>query len=210
MYKLLRQKMVERYVIGAGIKDPLVVAAMSKVDRHLFVEDALKHQAYIGSSLPIGYGQTISHPSTVALMSHILKIKMGDKILEIGTGSGYQAAVLCEMGARVFTIERIAELAHRAQRLFNQLQYYSIALKIGDGTLGWNEHAPYEGIIVTAGAPVVPDTLTNQLSEGGTLVIPVGDIKHQKLHIIQRQKGKLTMKEENWRHFVPLIGTKGW
>lgn len=210
MYKLLRQKMVERYVIGAGIKDPLVVAAMSKVDRHLFVEDALKYQAYTGSSLPIGYGQTISHPCTVALMSHILNIKSGDKILEIGTGSGYQAAVLCEMGARVFTIERIAELAHRAQRLFNQLKYYNIALKIGDGTLGWSEHAPYEGIIVTAGAPVVPDTLTNQLSEGSTLVIPVGDIHHQKLHIIQRQKGKLTMKEENWRHFVPLIGMKGW
>lgn len=210
MYKLLKQKMVERHVIGAGIKDPLVVAAMSKVDRHLFVEDALKHQAYTGSSLPIGYGQTISHPSTVALMSHILNIKSGDKILEIGTGSGYQAAVLCEMGARVFTIERIAELAHRAQQLFYQFQYYNIALKIGDGTLGWNEHAPYEGIIVTAEAPVVPDTLTNQLGEGGTLVIPVGNTHHQKLHIVQRHKGKLTMKEKNCRHFVPLIGIKGW
>jgi protein-L-isoaspartate(D-aspartate) O-methyltransferase len=210
MFEKQRQQMVQRFVLDSGIKDQKVVYAMEHVQRHLFVEPALSHQAYEGRSLPIGFGQTISHPTTVALMTQILALKGSEKVLEVGTGSGYQAAVLAEIGIKVFTIERIPELARRAQNQFDQLGYYNIAVKIGDGSLGWNEHAPYDRIIVTAGAPDVPDTLTNQLAEEGYLLIPVGEKEYQKLKLIKRENGELKMYEKVWRTFVPLVGQKGF
>ncbi len=210
MYELLRQKMVQKYVIDVGVNDQQVISAMLSIPRHLFVEGALDHQAYKGGSIPIGYGQTISHPTTVAIMSQILEISGEEKILEIGTGSGYQAAVLAEMGAKVFTIERIPELADRAQKLLSSLGYYSVAIRTGDGSLGWSEHAPYDRIIVTAGSPVLPDSLIEQLANEGKLIIPVGDRENQNLHIISKVNGELTIQKEKWRRFVPLIGRKGW
>ncbi len=210
MYDLLRQKMVQKYVIDVGVSDQQVISAMLSIPRHLFVESALDHQAYNGGSVPIGYGQTISHPTTVAIMSQILEIRGGEKILEIGTGSGYQAAVLAKMGAKVFTIERIPELADRAQKILSGLGYYSVAIRKGDGSLGWSEHAPYDRIIVTAGSPVLPDSLIEQLANEGKLVIPIGDSDNQNLHIVSKVSGELTIQKEKWRRFVPLIGRKAW
>jgi protein-L-isoaspartate(D-aspartate) O-methyltransferase len=204
-----RNEMIQKYVLDAGIADERVVKAMSKVPRHLFVEPAISHQAYEGTSLPIGYGQTISHPTTVALMSAALRLKGSEKVLEIGTGSGYQAAVLAEMGAKVYTIERVEELARRTQVLLERLKYFTIAVKIGDGSLGWNAHAPYDRIIVTAGAPVIPENLIGQLREDGILIIPIIGNGEQKLKVIFRTENELQVKETDWREFVPLVSKKG-
>ena len=171
MYERPRNQLVEKFVVQQGIEDSRVIVAMRRIPRHLFVSPAISHQAYQGGSLPIGYGQTISHPTTVALMSQLLQITGGEKVLEIGTGSGYQAAVLAEMGAKVFTIERIAGLGEQTRRLLEKLGYYSVAVKIGDGSIGWNEFAPYHRIIVTAGAPAIPENLLNQLADGGRLIM---------------------------------------
>jgi protein-L-isoaspartate(D-aspartate) O-methyltransferase len=209
-YDRLRQQMVEKFIVKAGITDKRVISAMSKIPRHLFVDPALAHQAYDGKSLPIGYGQTISHPTTVALMSQYLELRGGEKILEVGTGSGYQAAVLAEMSAKVYSIERIAELVRKTQKILVTLGYFDILIKTGDGSLGWNEYAPFDRIIVTAGAPLVPETLAGQLSNNGKLIVPVGDVQKQKLKILINRDHKLTVKEEGWQNFVPLIGKKGW
>ena len=155
MYDRRREEMVRKYVIGKGITDQRVIEAMLKVPRHLFVETAMRHQAYDDKSLPIGFGQTISHPTTVACMTQMLELTGDEKILEIGTGSGYQAAVMAEMGVKVYSLERIADLARRTQRLFDKLGYYTIGTRIGDGTVGWTAHAPYDRIIVTAASPDV-------------------------------------------------------
>ncbi|MBN2366905.1 MAG: protein-L-isoaspartate(D-aspartate) O-methyltransferase [Calditrichaeota bacterium] len=210
MYERLREAMVKKLVVEAGIQNPAVISAMRRVPRHVFVDAALGHQAYGNGSLPIGFGQTISHPTTVAVMSSLLDIQGGEKVLEIGTGSGYQAAVLAEMGAKVFTIERIQELANRSRTLLEKLGYYSIAVKIGDGTLGWNEFAPYDRIIVTAGAPAIPENLAGQLNENGKLIIPVGKPDAQKLNLIEKKDGQLSLQTVPFRRFVPLIGQKGW
>lgn len=204
-----RNEMIRKFVLEAGIADERVLNAMSKVPRHLFVEPAISHRAYEGTSLPIGYGQTISHPTTVALMSAALRLQGSEKVLEIGTGSGYQAAVLAEMGAKVFTIERIPELARRTQQLFESLKYFTIAVKMGDGSLGWNSHAPYDRIIVTAGAPVIPENLISQLARDGILIIPIIGNGEQKLKVIFRKEEELQVKETNWREFVPLVSKKG-
>jgi len=210
MYDRPRKQMVEKFVIQAGIEDPLVIVAMQRVPRHLFVSPAMSHQAYQGGSLPIGYGQTISHPTTVGIMSQLMQVKGGEKILEIGTGSGYQSAVLAEMGAKVYTIERIAGLAEQTRALLEKLGYYSIAVKIGDGSIGWNEFAPYQRIIVTAGAPAIPENLLNQLAEGGRMLIPVGEGDQHYLQIIDKVDGEIVVQQENSRNFVPLVGEKGW
>lgn len=210
MFERLRKSMVEKYVINEGIVDKKVILALQRVPRHLFVDPAMHHQAYQAGSLPIGFGQTISHPTTVALMSQLLKIEGGEKILEIGTGSGYQAAVLAEMGAKVYTIERIAGLGNQTRLRLEKLGYYSIAIRIGDGTLGWNEYAPYDRIIVTAGAPEIPENLIGQLAEGGRMIIPVGDSDRQQLQIIDKIEGEVVVNQENSRNFVPLVGEKGW
>lgn len=210
MYKRHRDEMVQRFVIDAGIKDPRIADAMRRIQRHRFVEPALAHQAYMDKSLPIGFGQTISHPTTVAYMTQLLDLKGHERILEIGTGSGYQAAVLAEIGVKVYSIERIGDLSRRVQKLFDELGYYTVGLRIGDGSLGWTAHAPYDRIIVTAGSPEPPKALLAQLAEKGRMVIPVGGKTGQKLMIITRQDDKYDIIEHDFRDFVPLIGKKGW
>jgi len=192
-----------------GIKDMRVLDAMNKVPRHVFVQDAFRNRAYDDCALPIGYSQTISQPYTVAFMTESLNVKEGDKVLEIGTGSGYQAAVLAEMGTRVFTIERNYQLLDDARKRLDSLGY-RVAAKAGDGTLGWSEFRPYQGILVTAGAPTIPQPLLDQLDEGGRLVIPVGGLDEQKLFIVDRSGEEFITKEVHGFKFVPLIGKRGW
>lgn len=193
-----------------GIGDERVLAAMASVPREQFVVPALRSRAYDNSALPIGCQQTISQPYTVAFMTSQLRVQPGDKILEIGTGSGYQAAVLAQLGARVFTVERHAELYHSTRKLLDALGF-TIAMRLGDGTLGWSEFAPYNGIIVTAGSPDVPPTLTKQLAIGGRLVIPVGTRDTQTLYVITRTgEDDFHGEELSDFRFVPLIGREGW
>ncbi|PKD42412.1 protein-L-isoaspartate O-methyltransferase [Rhodohalobacter barkolensis] len=193
-----------------GIKDKNVLQAVQSVPRHVFVDTAFENRAYEDSALPIGNGQTISQPYTVAAQTELLEVEKGDKILEIGTGSGYQAAILCQMGADVYSVERHEKLYQNAKETLQKLGYRP-HLKLGDGTLGWSAYAPYDGIVVTAGAPVVPEDLKQQLNIGGKLVVPVGDQKSQVMIRITRT-GENDFKEERLSHFkfVPLIGEKGW
>jgi protein-L-isoaspartate(D-aspartate) O-methyltransferase len=192
-----------------GITDALLLRSMMHVKRHTFVPEPFTNRAYEDSALPIGKMQTISQPYTVAFMTQVLGVKPGDKILEIGTGSGYQAAILAEMGARVFTIERHVELLSDARRVLDKLGY-RVASKAGDGTVGWSEFAPFDGIIVTAGAPDVPQPLLNQLRDGGKLVIPVGDLEIQDLLVVTRNGDRYNRREIQGFKFVPLIGKMGW
>ena len=192
-----------------GISDARIVRSMSVVKRHLFVPEPFTSRAYEDSALPIGKMQTISQPYTVAFMTQALGVKPGDRILEVGTGSGYQAAILAEIGAKVFTIERHLELLSSARKIFDKLGY-RIASKAGDGTIGWNEFAPYNGIIVTAGAPDVPEPLLTQLADGGKLVIPVGDLDVQNLIVVTRSGLHYDRREIQGFKFVPLIGKMGW
>ncbi|MDH7603633.1 MAG: protein-L-isoaspartate(D-aspartate) O-methyltransferase [Melioribacter sp.] len=193
-----------------GITDERVLEAMQKVERHRFVPEAVQHHAYKDIALPIGYGQTISQPYTVAIMTQALKVQPGDKILEIGTGSGYQAAILYEMGAKVFTIERNYELYNRALKIFDELNL-KIAARCSDGTIGWDEFSPYNGIIVTAGSPSIPKALKKQLAVGGRLVIPVGDRQTQVLKILTKiSDEEFSVNEIPYFAFVPLVGKEGW
>ena len=192
-----------------GITNESVLLAMSSVDRHLFVPEPFTNRSYEDSALPIGKGQTISQPYTVAFMTMCLGVTNGDKVLEVGTGSGYQAAILASLGVRVFTIERDLELLAIARKLFDRLGY-RIASKGGDGTLGWSEFAPFDGIIVTAGAPDIPQPLLQQLAEGRKLVIPVGDMDVQTLIVCKREGEGFNRQEMQGFKFVPLIGKMGW
>lgn len=209
--KRIREKMVREQIEGRGIKDQEVIRAMLSVPRHLFVDEALQSQAYADHPLPIGYGQTISQPYIVALMSSLLDVKPGMKVLEIGTGSGYQAAVLAEMGADVFTVERVKPLYQKARKLFSQLGYHYVKTKLDDGTMGWPEKSPFDRILVTAGGPDVPAPLLDQLSDPGILMIPVGDSKRsQKLIKITRNDGSVERKDMGSVAFVDLVGKFGW
>ena len=192
-----------------GITDERVLASIGKVERHLFVDEPFVNRAYEDSALPISCSQTISQPYTVAFMTQCLNVKQNEKILEVGTGSGYQAAILSELGARVFSVERHHELVMKARKLLDKLGY-RVATRVGDGTVGWSEFAPYDGIIVTAGAPSIPDSLLKQLSDGGRLVIPIGDLDIQRLHVITRTGDRFATREIYGFKFVPLIGKKGW
>ena len=200
MIELLRQR---------GISDEGLLRAMQNVAREVFVLPAFINRAYDDSALPIAHGQTISQPYTVAFQTERLHVGRDSKVLEIGTGSGYQAAVLSEMGCRVFTIERHMELHLQARKLLENLGYH-IATRCGDGTVGWNEYAPYDGIVVTAAAPEVPQPLLDQLADGGRLVIPVGGLESQAIRIITRMGNVYDSIEANGFKFVPLIGKKGW
>ncbi|MDP2972155.1 MAG: protein-L-isoaspartate(D-aspartate) O-methyltransferase [Deltaproteobacteria bacterium] len=205
-----RAKMVEEQIIERGIKDPCVIAAMKKVPRHLFVEEALQSQAYNDHPLPIGEKQTISQPYMVALMTEAMELKGKERVLEIGCGSGYQAAILAEMAQEVFSVERIRSLAIRARKLLYDLGYFNVEIKIFDGTYGWAEKGPFDAIIVTAGSPDISQPFYDQLSMGGRLVIPVGNSDVQDLfRITKTEEG---MKKENLGgcRFVKLIGRYGW
>jgi len=209
MYDQEREELVN-ILREKGITDERVLTAFSKVERHLFVPDVMKHHSYKDVALPIGYEQTISQPYTVAFMTQALKTKPGDKVLEIGTGSGYQAAILLAMGVKVFSIERNHDIYHRTQKLFDQLGLRA-ALRFGDGTIGWEEYAPYDGIIVTAGAPSVPKRLVKQLAVGGRMIIPIGDRKLQTMKVITKiSEDELKTEEIPNFAFVPLIGKEGW
>ncbi len=193
-----------------GISHPRVLEAFNKVERHLFVPDIMKQHAYNDVALPIGYGQTISQPYTVAFMTEALDPKPNQKILEIGTGSGFQAAIINQMGARVFTIERNFDLYNIALKTFDKLGL-RIAARCSDGTIGWDEFAPYDGIIVTAGGPAIPENLKKQLAVKGKMIIPVGDKKSQTMKIITKISDKnFTTEETPYFAFVPLIGKEGW
>ena len=208
-YERPRKKLVE-ILREKGIQDERVLMAIGKIRRHLLIDTALRPKAYNDTALPIGMGQTISQPYTVAAQTELLSIQPGDKVLEIGTGSGYQCMILCELGADVYSVERHNELYHHAKEALKR-EGYKANLKVGDGTLGWSTYAPYDGIVVTAGAPVVPEDLISQLNIGGRLVIPVGDNEKQKmLRIIRVSNSEFHQEELDNFKFVPLIGEKGW
>jgi protein-L-isoaspartate(D-aspartate) O-methyltransferase len=205
-----RRRMVETQIRARGVSDPEVLRALGKVPRHLFVDEAFLDRAYGDGALPIGHGQTISQPYMVASMTEALRLEGTEKVLEIGTGSGYQTAVLAEIADRVFSVERIAALYRRARTLLDRLGYHRVVLLHGDGTLGWRDHAPYDAIVVTAGAPHVPTALRDQLVEGGRLVIPVGDRREQMLMRITRHEGGDQTELLGGCVFVNLIGSDGW
>lgn len=208
-YKGARKKLVEE-LTTKGITDSRVLQAIGEVPRHFFFDKTFYPHAYVDKAFPIGENQTISQPYTVAYQTQALHIQQGDKVLEIGTGSGYQAAVLMQMGATVYSIERIEKLQVKAEKLLKQMGYSAI-LKCGDGTKGWPENAPFDKIIVTAGAPVIPNTLAAQLKIGGVMVIPVGDLKKQKMiSIVRKTEIKFEQIELDQFAFVPLVGEKGW
>jgi len=205
-----RVKMVEEQIISREIKDPRVIAAMKKVPRHLFVEEALQSQAYSDHPLPIGEKQTISQPYMVALMTEALQLTGKERVLEIGAGSGYQTAILAELAERVFSIERIRPLAIRARQLIYELGYFNVEIKIFDGTYGWAEEGPFEAIMVTAGAPDIPQPLLDQLTIGGRLVVPVGDAFVQDLIRITKTGEGIKREDLGGCRFVKLIGKYGW
>ncbi|HBE44326.1 MAG TPA: protein-L-isoaspartate O-methyltransferase [Deltaproteobacteria bacterium] len=206
-----RQQMVDTQIIPRGIKDEKVINAMRKIPRHLFLDEALWPQAYEDYPLPIGEKQTISQPYIVALMTELLHLTGKEKVLEIGTGSGYQTAILADIVEQVYSIERIAVIAKRARKVLDDLKYTNVVITVGDGTLGWQEHAPFDGIIVTAAAPRPPEPLLEQLNIGSRLVIPIGDEQLQDL-IVFIKEGDKTYKEENYGgcRFVKLVGEYGW
>jgi protein-L-isoaspartate(D-aspartate) O-methyltransferase len=202
--------MVKRQIEARHISDPSVLAAMRRVPRHLFVSEALRHKAYEDYPLPIGEQQTISQPFIVAEMTQALAITPNDRVLEIGTGSGYQAAVLAEIAYRVYTIERLYPLYRRARKLFDELQYHNIVTRYSDGTMGWKQESPFDAIIVTAGAPRIPNVLLAQLAVGGRMVLPVGNQYTQDLvKIIKDEQGWHQVSLGGCR-FVKLIGENGW
>ncbi len=205
-----RARMVEQQLRGRGLRDERVLGAILRVPRHRFLESAMLQNAYSDHALPIGHGQTISQPYMVGLMTESLGTEPADRILEIGTGSGYQAAVLASLVRTVFTIERVPELARRAQTILSDLGIDNVIQLTGDGTVGWSRFAPYEGIVVTAGAPRVPECLLEQLAEGARLVIPVGSGNQQILRIFERKGDTYSEEEVCPCTFVPLIGRDGW
>jgi protein-L-isoaspartate(D-aspartate) O-methyltransferase len=209
-YESARKKMVETQIIARGIRDKRVISALEEVPRHLFVDDALRDEAYDDNPLPIGEGQTISQPYMVAIMTELLDLKENDRVLEIGTGSGYQAAVLSRLCSWVYTVERFQALSEKARRILEAGGYNNISYKIGDGTEGWSQEAPFEGIIVTAGSPRIPDVLVDQLTPNGRLLIPVGNRFSQTLkRLTKRRTGNLVESFTGCR-FVDLIGKHGW
>lgn len=209
-FKRIREKMVSTQIEARGIHDHGVLEAIRKVPRHLFIGEALQDQAYGDFPLPIGEGQTISQPYIVAEMTQALELNKDDRVLEIGTGSGYQTAILAELAFRVYTIERVRELFVRARKLLDQLGCHNVVAKCSDGTVGWPDESPFEAIIVTAGAPEVPEKLVQQLAIGGRLVIPVGNRFSQTLLKLRRDEDGVHKTDLGGCRFVKLIGEHGW
>lgn len=210
LYRISREKMVNSQIVARGIKDDKVIQAMLKVPRHLFVEEALRDQAYGDFPLPIGKGQTISQPYIVALMTEALELRGKERVLEVGTGSGYQTAILAEIALWVYTIERDPELSGKAKKVLLSLGYKNISFKVGDGSLGWPEAAPFDAIIVTAASPQIPQPLVDQLAEGGRIVIPVGDEFSQVLIKGIKKDGMLKTQTLEPVRFVRLVGAYGF
>ncbi|MBW2186564.1 MAG: protein-L-isoaspartate O-methyltransferase [Desulfuromonadales bacterium C00003068] len=210
-YSIARRRMVAQHVVARGITDKKIISVMEEVPRHLFVEEALQGQAYTDYALPIGEKQTISQPFIVAAMTEALTLQQDDRVLEVGTGSGYQAAILSRLVSHVFSVERIVSLARRARRILDSIHYSNVHIHVSDGSNGWAEQAPFDAIIVTAGAPEVPQNYLDQLTIGGRLVIPVGNGNSQVLKRIIRTADQ-TFSEEDLLdcRFVPLIGEHGW
>ncbi len=205
-----RKDMVKRQIIARGITDSCVLDAMGKVPRHLFVSEALRDTAYGDFPLPIGEGQTISQPYIIAEMTRSLQLKGDERILEIGTGSGYQAAVLAEIVFKVYTIERNNVLFLRTRKLFDKLKYHNIVAKYSDGTQGWKQESPFDAIIVTAGGQKIPTPLIDQLAVGGRLVMPVGGLSCQELIKLEKGRDGITTQNLGGCRFVKLIGQHGW
>ncbi|WML67119.1 MAG: Protein-L-isoaspartate O-methyltransferase [Methanoregula sp. SKADARSKE-2] len=205
-----RRKMVEGQIRARGVRDPRVLAALEEVPRHLFIPPPYDRDAYEDSPLPIGNGQTISQPYIVAVMTELLQLRPSDRVLEIGTGSGYQAAILSRIVSHVTSAERIPELAELARRNLSALHYDNVEIIVGDGTLGYPANAPYNGILVTAASPDIPQPLTEQLADGGRMVLPAGGRDLQKLMVLERDGSSVTSSEYGGVRFVPLIGEYGW
>ena len=209
-FQRARDRMVESQLVSRGIRDPLVLEAMRAAPRHLFVEEALKDQAYSDHPLPIGDKQTISQPYIVALMTESLGLKGGEKVLEIGTGSGYQTAILAQIAGRVFSVERLPNLAYRANQVLQKLGYANVIVRVSYGTTGWLDEAPFDGILVTAGSPQAPQPLIDQLGVGGRLVVPVGDRLSQELILVERKADGTVKTNLGGVRFVDLVGKWGW
>jgi protein-L-isoaspartate(D-aspartate) O-methyltransferase len=209
-YLKARERMVREQLLPRGINDQRVLDAMQTVPRHIFVEDALQAQAYGDFPLPIGEGQTISQPFIVALMSQMLELRGHEKVLEIGTGCGYQTAVLSKLCDQIYSVERIKRLMARARINLDKVRCFNALGKMDDGTMGWPEHAPYDAIIVTAGGPEIPEALIEQLADPGIMVIPVGDRISQQLTKVIKRDGKVQFETGDSVRFVSLIGAQGW
>jgi protein-L-isoaspartate(D-aspartate) O-methyltransferase len=209
-FEPLRIQMVENQIKSRGLSDPRMIDAMLRVPREKFVDETMAGRAYSDCALPIGLSQTISQPYMVALMTEVLSLKGNERVLEIGTGSGYQTAILAELSSWVYSVERITSLSRSAANLLGELGYANVSFKVGDGTLGWEEEAPFERIMITAGAPNVPPALEQQLGEGGRMVIPIGSSNSQVLELVEKKGGKVFSKPICGCTFVPLIGEGGW
>lgn len=205
-----RARMVEEQLLTRDIVDPRVLAAMGEVPRHCFVDDAMAGRAYGDHPLPIGAGQTISQPYIVAFMSQVLALEGDERVLEIGTGSGYQAAVLSRLCRQVYTVERINSLLAGARTVFASLRYYNILAKLDDGTVGWAEHGPFDAIMVTAGGPEIPEPLVGQLADGGRMILPVGDQLDQRLVLVEKNGQEVVFRDLFGVRFVNLVGEYGW
>ena len=209
-YDGARQKMVESQLRARDVRDARVLEAIRRVPRHQFVEEALRARAYLDKALPIGEKQTISQPYMVAAMSEALELEGRERVLEIGTGSGYQTAVLSELAESVFSVERIASFVPLARQRLEALGRYNVLIKVGDGTIGWSEHAPYDAILVTAAAPRIPRPLIEQLKVGGRLVLPIGAEESQALIRIRRDEAGVREEALGECRFVKLVGRHGW
>lgn len=208
-FELLRKEMVEAQLSNRGIRDQRVLNAFHKVPRHSFIPQEEQKDAYSDFPLPIGNNQTISQPYIVALMTESLDLSGQEKILEIGTGSGYQTAILAELAQEVYTLERITELSQNAQKILSELGYKNIRFKVDDGTLGWKEEEPFDRIIITAYCPEIPEPLIEQLNETGKIILPLGDTFSQMLTIAEKNHGKLIYRDLCSCVFVPLVGIHG-
>ena len=205
-----RRKMVEEQILGRGIKDLSVMEVLSRVPRHLFVNSSLQHRAYGDCPLPIGENQTISQPYIVALMTQVLDLKGGERVLEIGTGSGYQTAILAELASHVFTNERVKPLVKKTKELLEGLKYKNIVFKTFDGTYGWRDQSPFDAILISAATPSIPKSLIEQLADKGRLVAPVGERESQDLIVLNKNGNKVMERKIGSCKFVPLIGKFAW
>jgi protein-L-isoaspartate(D-aspartate) O-methyltransferase len=204
-----RRRLVEELQDG-GVRDLAVLHAIEKTPRHVFVPSAVRHRAYEDSALPLGNGQTISQPSTHARYLELLKLQGSERVLEVGTGTGYQTALLSHLSAQVFSIERVPALYERARELLQRLEMHNVSLLLGDGTLGWPEHAPYDAILVSAASPAIPTAYIEQLADGGRLLIPLGERGEQTLHLVTMRGERLEDRAMGAVRFVPLVGRDGW